>query len=151
MAHMKVMEFQGNTKANTPPSPPVNLPPVTNLDLTPGPDVPLAILKRKMMATNDLKVSRELLVEINNHLKVGSKRNCGQQLQDFGSQPMGLFVLRLGRCWPSTYTGWSRGWPVTGWRRNKLWMNDPTWPNMSVTRLQSTITSTTASTGTNKR
>uniref|UniRef100_H2U0P5 Legumain n=1 Tax=Takifugu rubripes TaxID=31033 RepID=H2U0P5_TAKRU len=70
MAHMKVMEFQGNPKANTPPSPPMSLPPVTNLDLTPGPDVPLAILKRKMMATNDLKVSRELLEEINRHLKV---------------------------------------------------------------------------------
>uniref|UniRef100_A0A674MVU9 legumain n=1 Tax=Takifugu rubripes TaxID=31033 RepID=A0A674MVU9_TAKRU len=80
MAHMKVMEFQGNPKANTPPSPPMSLPPVTNLDLTPGPDVPLAILKRKMMATNDLKVSRELLEEINRHLKVGSKRIVVQKV-----------------------------------------------------------------------
>lgn len=154
MAHMKVMEFQGDPKANTPPTPPMSLPPVTNLDLTPGPDVPLAILKRKMMATNDLKVSRELLEEINRHLKVGSKRmfyNCGQQLHDSGSQPVGLFVLRSGRYWPTTCTEWSRRWPVTRWRRYKFWMNKPTWPNTSVTRLQSTITSTTASTGTNRR
>lgn len=67
---MKVVEFQGNPKANTPDSPPVTLPPVRSLDLTPSPDVPLEILKRKMMATNDLKASQALLIEINNHLKV---------------------------------------------------------------------------------
>lgn len=88
MAHMKVVDFQGDSKANTPPSPPMSLPPVTNLDLTPSPDVPLAILKRKMMASNDIKVSRGLLMEINNHLKVETKQvfNCRQQLHGSGSQ-----------------------------------------------------------------
>lgn len=70
MAHMKVLEFQGNPKANVPPPPPLSLPPVANLDLTPSPDVPLAILKRKAMASNDIEVSQGLLMEINKHLKV---------------------------------------------------------------------------------
>ncbi|XP_076605401.1 legumain [Chaetodon auriga] len=68
MAHMKVIAFQGNHKADSPP--PITLPPVTDLDLTPSPDVPLAILKRKMMASNDITVVRGLLMEINTHLKV---------------------------------------------------------------------------------
>lgn len=70
MAHMKVVEFQGDPKADVPASPPLSLVPVADLDLTPSPDVPLAILKRKMMATNDMKVSRGLLMEIEKHLKV---------------------------------------------------------------------------------
>lgn len=70
MAHMKVVEFQGDPKANSPASPPLSLLPVTDPDLTPSPDVPLAILKRKMMASNDLEVSRGLLMDINKHLKV---------------------------------------------------------------------------------
>lgn len=67
---MKVIQFQGNHKADNPPTPPVTLPPVTNLDLTPSPDVPLAILKRKMMASNDIRVARGLLMEISTHFKV---------------------------------------------------------------------------------
>lgn len=70
MAHMKVMAFQGNHKANSQPAPPMTLQPVTNQDLTPSPDVPLAILKRKMMSSNDIRVARGLLMEINTHLKV---------------------------------------------------------------------------------
>lgn len=69
MAHMKVIAFQGNSKANIQPTP-MTLQPVKNLDLTPSPDVPLAILKRKMMASNDIHYVRGLLMEINTHLKV---------------------------------------------------------------------------------
>lgn len=93
MAHMKVVEFQGNHKANVPPSPPLSLPPVTNLDLTPSPDVPLAILKRKMMASNDLEVSRALLMEINNHLRVGTEE-CSLT-GDSSSRFLGLSVSLL--------------------------------------------------------
>ncbi|CAJ1074786.1 legumain [Xyrichtys novacula] len=69
MAHMKVIAFQGNAKATSQPAPLTHRP-ITNPDLTPSPDVPLAILKRKMMSTNDLKAARGLLTEINAHLKV---------------------------------------------------------------------------------
>lgn len=70
LAHMKVVQFQGNHKADSPPTSPVTLQPITNLDLTPSPDVPLAILKRKLMASNDIRVARGLLLEISTHLKV---------------------------------------------------------------------------------
>lgn len=70
MAHMKVVAFQGNAKVYVPPAPETSLPPVTDLDLTPSPDVPLAIMKRKMMFSNDLRLAKSLLVEIDNHLKV---------------------------------------------------------------------------------
>ncbi|XP_034531289.1 legumain [Notolabrus celidotus] len=70
MAHMKLIAFQGNAKAVNRPVPPVTLQPITSPDLTPSPDVPLAILKRKMMSTNDLKAARGLLKEISAHLKV---------------------------------------------------------------------------------
>ncbi|XP_076013538.1 legumain [Genypterus blacodes] len=72
LAHMKLMAFQGNM-ASSQSAPPVSLQPVTNPDLTPSPDVPLAILKRKMMASNDLKVVRGFLMEISLHLKVREK------------------------------------------------------------------------------
>lgn len=70
LAHMKVIAFQGNPSTYTPPSPSMNLPPITNLDLTPSPDVPLAILKRKLMISNDIRVARGLLMEISTHLKM---------------------------------------------------------------------------------
>lgn len=73
MAHMKVVEFQGNPKANLPPPPPLSLPPVTDLDLTPSPDVPLEILKRKAMASNDPEASQRWRVEMNRHLVVGRR------------------------------------------------------------------------------
>lgn len=69
MGHMKVIAFQGNHKASSPPAP-MNLPPITEPDLTPSPDVPLAILKRKLMASNDISVAKGLLMEINIHLKI---------------------------------------------------------------------------------
>lgn len=67
---MKVVAFQGNSASSSPPTPPMTLQPVENLDLTPSPDVPLAILKRKMMGSNDIRVARGLLMEINAHYKV---------------------------------------------------------------------------------
>ncbi|CAB1330507.1 unnamed protein product [Coregonus sp. 'balchen'] len=68
LAHMKVMAFQGN--ANAQPAPPVTLQPVADPDLTPSPDVPLAILKRKLMNTNDIAAARKYLSQLNSHLKV---------------------------------------------------------------------------------
>ncbi|KAF7653654.1 hypothetical protein LDENG_00080260 [Lucifuga dentata] len=70
VAHMKVMAFQGNSMARSQPAPPMTLQPIANPDLTPSPDVPLAILKRKMMASNDISVARGLLMEISMHLKI---------------------------------------------------------------------------------
>lgn len=62
---MKVMQFQGmKHKASSP----ISLPPVTHLDLTPSPEVPLTILKRKLMSTNDLQESRNLVEQIHRHL-----------------------------------------------------------------------------------
>ncbi|XP_054651544.1 legumain [Dunckerocampus dactyliophorus] len=68
LAHMKVAAFQGSLKTGKPPG--VPLPPVADLDLTPSPDVPLAILKRKLMASNDIREARGLLAEIDAHLKI---------------------------------------------------------------------------------
>ncbi|XP_040915967.1 legumain [Toxotes jaculatrix] len=70
MGHMKVIAFQGKHKADSPPAPPMTLQPITNLDLTPSPDVPLAILKRKLMASNEISVARGLLMEMSTHLKI---------------------------------------------------------------------------------
>lgn len=70
MGHMKVIAFQGNPKSSSTPAPPMTLPPITNPNLTPSPDVPLAILKRKLMASNDIRVARGLLMEINTHFKI---------------------------------------------------------------------------------
>ncbi|XP_061599802.1 legumain [Cololabis saira] len=73
IAHMKVVNFQGDPKTYRPPtagsagSAPV---PPAGLDLMPSPDVPLAILKRRMMSTNDLRASKSLLLQIDGHLKV---------------------------------------------------------------------------------
>ncbi|KAM9787333.1 legumain [Syngnathus typhle] len=68
LAHMKVAAFQGTRKSGA--GAPGPLPPVRELDLTPSPDVPLAILKRKLMASNDIGVARSVLSEINTHFKV---------------------------------------------------------------------------------
>lgn len=58
---MKVMQFQGMKHRA---SAPISLPPVTRLDLTPSPEVPLTILKRKLLRTNDLKQSQNLIGQI---------------------------------------------------------------------------------------
>lgn len=64
---MKLMQFQGmRHKASSP----ISLPPVQHLDLTPSPEVPLMIMKRKLMYTNDLHESRRLVEEIHKHLEV---------------------------------------------------------------------------------
>ncbi|XP_006632647.2 legumain [Lepisosteus oculatus] len=70
LAQMKVIQFQGNPTANAQPNAPVTLPPIEDPDLIPSPDVPLAILKRKLMATNDIAKAKAYLEEINTHLKV---------------------------------------------------------------------------------
>lgn len=70
MSHMKVAQFQASSKADSLPAAPVSLQPITDMDLTPSPDVPLTILKRKLMASNDIREARELLTKINSHLKV---------------------------------------------------------------------------------
>ncbi|XP_075804590.1 legumain [Microtus pennsylvanicus] len=61
ISSMKVMQFQGMKHRA---SSPISLPPVTRLDLTPSPEVPLAILKRKLLRTNDLKQSQNLIGQI---------------------------------------------------------------------------------------
>uniref|UniRef100_A0ACB8G5P0 Uncharacterized protein n=1 Tax=Sphaerodactylus townsendi TaxID=933632 RepID=A0ACB8G5P0_9SAUR len=61
ISHMKVVQFQGTAKAA---SVPISLPPISNYDLTPSPDVRLAILKRKLMATNDKYKAMAFLQEI---------------------------------------------------------------------------------------
>uniref|UniRef100_A0AAZ3RGY6 Legumain n=1 Tax=Oncorhynchus tshawytscha TaxID=74940 RepID=A0AAZ3RGY6_ONCTS len=68
LAHMKVVAFQGNVNAK--PAPPMNLQPVEDPDLTPSPDVPLAILKRKLMRTNDLSATKKYFSQITSDLKV---------------------------------------------------------------------------------
>ncbi|XP_030627659.1 legumain [Chanos chanos] len=70
LAHMKVMAFQGNSKGFAKPAEPIMMPSLLEKDLTPSPDVPLAILKRKLMATNDLNSAKGYLSQINAHLKV---------------------------------------------------------------------------------
>ncbi|KAL8169025.1 UNVERIFIED_CONTAM: hypothetical protein K2H54_032098 [Gekko kuhli] len=64
ISHMKVVQFQGTGKAA---STPVSLPPVSksNYDLTPSPDVPLEILKRKLRATNDRSGAKAIIEETN--------------------------------------------------------------------------------------
>ncbi|XP_042301982.1 legumain [Sceloporus undulatus] len=66
ISHMKVVQFQGTSKAS---SAPISLPPVSRLDLTPSPDVPLAVLKRRLMATNDANEAKNLLEEMKKHLE----------------------------------------------------------------------------------
>lgn len=58
---MKVMQFQGMKHRA---SSPISMPPVTHLDLTPSPDVPLTILKRKLLRTNNVKESQVLVGQI---------------------------------------------------------------------------------------
>uniref|UniRef100_A0A8C6VCS8 Legumain n=1 Tax=Naja naja TaxID=35670 RepID=A0A8C6VCS8_NAJNA len=66
ISHMKVMQFQGSKKSS---STPISLPPVDHYDLTPSPDVPLAIMKRKLMATNDIYEAKAIVKEMKAHLE----------------------------------------------------------------------------------
>ncbi|XP_053330704.1 legumain isoform X2 [Spea bombifrons] len=62
LSMMKVKQFQGSNKNI---SPPMKMePPVGNLDLTPSPEVPMAILKRKLMAANNVLEARKIVSEI---------------------------------------------------------------------------------------
>uniref|UniRef100_A0A5F9CFH5 Legumain n=1 Tax=Oryctolagus cuniculus TaxID=9986 RepID=A0A5F9CFH5_RABIT len=61
IASMKLMQFQGMRHRA---SPPVSLPPVPHLDLTPGPDVPLEILKRKLKSRANSSQYRKLSAEM---------------------------------------------------------------------------------------
>ncbi|XP_075048378.1 legumain [Mixophyes fleayi] len=61
ISQMKVRQFQGSGKKVAPR---LNLEPVKQLDLTPSPDVPMAILKRKLMATNDITEARDIAKRI---------------------------------------------------------------------------------------
>ncbi|KAF4089852.1 hypothetical protein AMELA_G00043030 [Ameiurus melas] len=70
MSSMKVIQFQGNSLGGASLAEPMSLPPVTQRDLTPSPDVYLSVLKRKLMKTNDITVARGYLMEINAHMKV---------------------------------------------------------------------------------
>ena len=75
LAHMKVMAFQGNPKADSSPAPSMTLQPVADPDLTPSPDVPLAILKRKFMSTNDINAAKGYAKQISQHIKVTREMN----------------------------------------------------------------------------
>lgn len=66
ISSMKVMQFQGMGKKAIP----ISLPPVEHYDLTPSPDVPLAIMKRKLMATNDIYEAKKIAAEMKMHLEV---------------------------------------------------------------------------------
>ncbi|XP_027725968.1 legumain [Vombatus ursinus] len=66
ISHMKVMQFQGMKHQS---SSAISLPPVKHLDLTPSPDVPIEILKRKLMATNDANESKKIVDKLQAHLQ----------------------------------------------------------------------------------
>ncbi|CAI9561102.1 unnamed protein product [Staurois parvus] len=61
ISKMKVNQFQGGAKTAAPR---MTLEPIHNLDLTPSPEVPMAILKRKFLATNDYSEARDVLSRI---------------------------------------------------------------------------------------
>lgn len=67
ISQMKVAQFQGLSKA---PSAPISLPPVSRYDLTPSPEVPLEIMKRKLMATNDIYEAKKIAAEMKQLLDV---------------------------------------------------------------------------------
>uniref|UniRef100_A0A8C5ML06 Legumain n=1 Tax=Leptobrachium leishanense TaxID=445787 RepID=A0A8C5ML06_9ANUR len=58
---MKVKQFQGGSNHNL--ARPIYLKPVKR-DLTPSPEVPMNILKRKLLATNDITEARKITAEI---------------------------------------------------------------------------------------
>lgn len=72
---MKVMQFQGMGKKAMP----ISLPPVENYDLTPSPDVPFAIMKRKLMATNDISEAKKIAAEMKAYLEVRKEKRIAHQ------------------------------------------------------------------------
>ncbi|XP_063803634.1 legumain [Pseudophryne corroboree] len=61
ISQMKVRQFQGSGKTVAPR---MYLEPVKQMDLVPSPDVPLTILERKFMATNDAVEAKHILRRI---------------------------------------------------------------------------------------
>lgn len=61
ISKMMVNQFQGRAKTVAPP---MTLEPIHNLQLTPSPDVPMAILKRKFLASNDVREAHDALHRI---------------------------------------------------------------------------------------
>lgn len=72
---MKLMQFQGMGKKAMP----ISLPPVEHYDLTPSPDVPFAIMKRKLMATNDISEAKKIAGEMKVYLEVRKKKIIAHQ------------------------------------------------------------------------
>ncbi|XP_043930587.1 legumain [Protopterus annectens] len=66
VSEMTLIEFQGVASHKSSPQP---RSPLKNAGAVPSSDVPLAILKRKLMATNDIAEARQLLQEINTLLE----------------------------------------------------------------------------------
>lgn len=75
ISNMKVMQFQGMGKKAVP----ISLPPVEHYDLTPSPDVPFAIMKRKLMATNDITEAKKIAAEMKAYLEVGKEKIIAHQ------------------------------------------------------------------------
>ncbi len=69
---MRVNAFQGNSKGLDKAPEPVLLPVITQHDLMSSPDVPLAIMKRKLQKTNDVNAVVGYMKEIHEHLQVWS-------------------------------------------------------------------------------
>lgn len=108
---MKLMQFQGLKHQA---SSPISLPAVSRLDLTPSPEVPLSIMKRKLMSTNDLQESRRLVQKIDRHLEV-SGGEAAAPASPWSVREPHLCLLTVVPCWwepgdgalgsPSSYHG----------------------------------------------
>ncbi|XP_050982897.1 legumain [Labeo rohita] len=70
LSHMKVIAFQGNSKGLDKAPEPVSYPTITEHDLMSSPDVPLAIMKRKLQRSNDVNEVVGYMKEIHEHLQV---------------------------------------------------------------------------------
>ncbi|TRY93359.1 hypothetical protein DNTS_032854 [Danionella cerebrum] len=70
LAHMKVVAFQGSNKAVDNAAEPMSLPVIAEPELMSSPDVPLAILKRKLQKSNDVEAVVGYMNEIHAHLQV---------------------------------------------------------------------------------
>uniref|UniRef100_A0A672L386 Legumain-like n=1 Tax=Sinocyclocheilus grahami TaxID=75366 RepID=A0A672L386_SINGR len=68
LSHMKVIAFQGNSKGLDKAPEPVSLPVITEHDLMSSPDVPLAIMKRKLQKTNDVNLLGNTMRKIVEHV-----------------------------------------------------------------------------------
>lgn len=69
---MKVRAFQGDSKGLDKAAELVSLPVITEHDLMSSPDVPLAIMKRKLAKSNDVETVVGVMNDIHAHLQVCS-------------------------------------------------------------------------------